>query len=246
MAEENFYLSSFNVVVDSGLASMSGADTTTFTGDATASVTIPQDIIQSLFQFSSDSIDVNNTASTDILYKISYTTNAEPLGLDIDTDASVIVNPIHSGAADNNLTYDFVRYLAVQLFNHHNGVDLFNNETELRNDLNTAFKTEFNTVLINLAGEGVTDSTGSSPAKSVLSQIIDNQPSRLQDITPYYIETDENGHPWYKMPVLENDVVYFTLQVNPAANQEDLTGLVNPINARTYLIKATISAPTNV
>lgn len=241
---ESYYLSPFNVVVDATLATMSGSDTSSFTGDATADVTIAQDVAQLLFQFSSDSVDINNTTSTDILYKISYTTSATPLGLDVDTDALVSVNPIDSGASNNNLTYDFVRHIAQVLFNHYNGVDLFNNETELRTDLNTSFKSEFNTVLLALSNAGVSNASGSSPSKSVLNQIIDNQPSRLQDITNYYIETDGDGHPWYKVPVLEGDIIYFTLQVNPATNQEDLTGLANPVPSRTYLMKATITAPT--
>ena len=235
---QDFYLSQLNVVVDSALATMDGADTSPLSGDATASVTISQSDAQSLLQFSSDSIDVANADATDILYRVIHNTSATPLGLDIDTSAEVIQNEVDSGAANNNLTYDFVRHLAVHLFNTHKGVDLFSNESELRSTLNSNFKTEFNQVLLDLAGQNNTDATGNSPAKSVLGQIIKNAPDRLQDITTYFIESIGEAN-WYKMPILAGDIIYFTLQVDPANNQKDLTG-VSDVPSRKYLIKATI------
>ena len=237
MSGQDFYLSQLDVSVDASSATLSGVNTSAFTGDATAAVDISLNTVMSMFQFKTDSTDVNDTNNVDILYKTVYTTSANPLNIDLDINTGMIANAIDTGASNNHVTYDFVRYLAFKLFNTHLGVDLFSNEEPLRTTLNADFKSAFDTVLVDLAAVGDADNTGLIsliPSKSILDQVIHSVPERLNDITPLAV-----GSNWYKAPLEAGDKLYFRLTVSAAANQHNLTS-VSAIPDRVYLIKATL------
>lgn len=235
MSNQDFYLSQLDVFVDASSALLSGVDTVAFDGSANVSVTIPLENAMNIFQFKTDSTDINNVVVDDIKYKVVYT-GADPtrMQFDLDTSALLINGDIDSGAANRNTTYDFVRHLAKYLFNTHLGVDLFSNEPELRTSLRDDFSTAFDSNMTSLNGDGETDADGNSPAKSILLQVINNQPERLNDITSLSLGSD-----WYKSPLQAGDVLYFRLTVNAAANQNDLTG-VGSIPPRVYLMQATL------
>ena len=213
MSNLDFYLPQLNVVVDASSALLSGVDTVAFDGSANVSVTVPLENAMNIFQFYTDSIDINNVMVDDIQYKVVYT-GADPtrMQFDLDTSALLITGDIHAGAANRNTTYDYVRYLAQHLFNTHLGVDLFSNETELRTTLRDDFSTAFDSNMTAL-----TTDNGVSPAKSILLQVINNQPERLSDIATLSL-----GSNWYKCPLQAGDVLYFRLTVNAAPNQNDL------------------------
>jgi hypothetical protein len=235
MAALNFYLSQLDVSVNSSSATLLGETSQVFFGDATVAVDIPLVNAMNIFQFSSDSTDINNVTANDIKYKVVYTGAGNTnMVFDIDTLSSVIANSIHAGAANNNATYDYVRYLALKLFNTHLGVDLFSNESELRTTLRDNFSTSFNSnmALLNVMSE--TDASGNSPSKTILNQIIYDQPTRLNDISQLAL-----GDNWYKSPFVLGDVLYFRLNVKAAADQNTLTNVVS-IPDRVYLIKATL------
>jgi hypothetical protein len=238
MSGMNFYLAQLSFGVTSTGATLSGVDSSQLTADATAEITVPVSVIQDLFNFTTDSTDIDDVTATDISYRVSYTAAnpVNPLGMDIDTAASVTSGQIHAGADDNNVTYDYVRYLAQQLFNTHFAVDLFDNEATLRSDLLSESKTQLSSKLDALVAEGVTDGSGNSPSKTLLSQIFNSDKQRLSAITNYAI-----GDGWYKMPVLVDDKIYFVLTVSAASGQNNLTGVASIPN-RTYLIKATVVA----
>ena len=233
---ENFYLPQLDVFVDASYALLTGILTQAFDGSANVDVNIPLTHAKNIFQFQTDSVDINNTNAQDIKYKVVYdiTDPSFNIQFNLDTSANVTSNRIHSGASNNNVTYDYVRYLASKLFNTHLGVDLFSNETELREDLRDKFSAAFNTNMISLRDQGVTDADGNSPSKSILLQVISNQPARLSDITSLAIESD-----WYKSPLIAGDILYFRLTINAATNQNTLTS-VPSIGPRVYLIKATL------
>jgi len=224
----DFYLSQLDVLVDASSALLYGVDTVAFDGSANVAVTIPLENAMNIFQFYTDSTDINNLAVDDIQYKVVYTgAGTTRIQFDLDTSALLINGDIHPGAANRNTTYDYVRYLAQRLFNTHLGVDLFSNETELRTTLRDDFSTAFDSNMTAL-----TTANGVSPAKSILLQVINNQPERLSDISTLSLGSD-----WYKSPLQAGDVLYFRLTVNAAANQNDLTG-VGSIPPRVYLMQA--------
>ncbi len=245
MSASSFYLSQLDVLVNSLSATLLGETSVDFSGNATVAVEIPLVNAMNIFQFKTDSIDIDNETANDIKYKVVYDVdeNTERMDFDIDTESLVISGHIHDGAADNNATYDYVRYLALKLFNTHLGVDLFSNEVELRTTLRDNFSTSFNSNMGVLAAIGETNASGNSPSKTILNQIIKDQYVRLNTITQYEL-LDElgNGTGWYKCPFVVGDILYFRLTVQAAANQNNLTSVVESIPDRVYLIKATLSA----
>jgi len=229
---ESFYLSQLDVSIDASSATFDGAVTVAFDASASAEVDVSYSVLRNLFQFSTDASDIDNVVATDILYKVDYTTQAEPLGIDLNTNTELYEGFIQSGATDNHVAWDFVRYLAFKLTNTYLGVDLFSNETELRENLTSTFKTEFNDVLVTLADNQAVDADSNSPSEAILKQIMSNAPSRLDDLTGLIV-----AGTWHQTPINVNDLLYFKLTVTPATGQEDLTDLGTPIPNRTYLIR---------
>jgi hypothetical protein len=241
---ESFYLSQLDVDVTSSSATLSGSTSTSFTGDATVDVNVPLATIKELFQYQSDSIDVTDAVADDIKFRSVYATNVLPLGINIDESAPVVpAGAIDAAASNMNLTYDYVRYLALKLFNTHLGVDLFDNEASLRSNLNASFKTNLDDVLVAVNDDGVTDQSGTAPSRTVFNQLIANKPSRFNDIT-----VDESalvdGKQWYSAPCAIDDIIYFRVTVAAAADQQKLTApsSTTVIADRVYLIRATIVA----
>jgi len=116
---------------------------------AVAVFTVPTYIMQNVFQFRTDSFDINNVAEDDIRYYVDMT--QWPSGFEINpANAALDYNPptVSSGAIaltsyegtpfgyeQMMLKHDFVRYLALQLFGSYDATDIFNNEEELITNL---------------------------------------------------------------------------------------------------------------
>jgi hypothetical protein len=252
MATELFYLGPLNVDALSLMAAVSGSVSVDFSGNATADVDITLDTFKTLFQYQTDSVDINDVVAADVKFRVVYTdASSAPLGMDIDTSAEVVQNAIDGTAGNKNVTYDYTRYLALKLFNTHLGVDLFNNEAGLRSGLNTSFKSGFNTLLLALAARGSTDQSDNtaggthydttSPSRIVFNQLIANQPARFSDISANSSEVVD-GVQWYYMPGVVGDKFFFLINVAAAENQHNLTGVATPIPIRSYLISATLVA----
>lgn len=164
------------------------------------------------------------------------------------TGVSVLENegtpgPIHFfGSPYTNLVaQDYVRYLATKVFNTYRGVDLFANEEDVRTQLQIQFDASFENNLYNLysaSPAGATkDADPINAAQSILGQIVKNDPDRLSDISGNRIESMGGGH-WFRMPLVENDLICFLLTVNADANQMSVVNLGGlSIETRTYLIK---------
>lgn len=233
----DFYLSQLDFGVTASSATISGETSQAFSGDAIVDVNVYLSVVRNMFNFQTDSTDITDASDSDIKYRVVYTPADPILPFDIEPDSNTTVTSstaIDSGAANNAITYDYVRYLALKLFNTHLGVDLFDNETELRTHFNSEFKSQLNTKLVALDAEGVLDATGNSASETILSQIMHIDKSRLTNLSQYAISDN-----WYKMPVRVNDKLYFLLTVTAATNQNTLTG-VDAIPNRTYLMRLTI------
>ena len=147
------------------------------------------------------------------------------------------------------LKHDYIRYLSSKLFNTPHGVDLFNNETQLINDitdqgLNTVWR-DISSILWtakNAPGGYYTnaDNLKTNICRELLMQISQKTPERLKDLSSYYDGT------LYQVPVLVGDSITFKFTMNPAANQEKLTGLSSIIPARSYAIKLIIVWTTDL
>jgi hypothetical protein len=273
-----FSLQALNVEVDALKATLSGVTELDFDCDVVAGFDVPVSIMQDLFNFQSDAIDIDNIVTTDIKYKASYT---EPTVLDSEgvpvtvladgwllstectgTDSvpgsenAIFFNAATAGATKRMVPHEHQRYLAWKLFRTWLGTDLFDNEEEQIEYLDREARRELNDKLVALAAAGVKNANEvdlgaefgnfNHPSYVILQQIINDQPARLADLTPYFISGDTNGDengnspPWFKMPLLVDDELQFKLTIAADADQVDIIGLTpspaNAIDVRTYRI----------
>jgi len=115
---------------------------------AVAVFTVPTYIMQNVFQFRTDSFDIDNVAENDVRYYVDM--GQWPNGFELNpANAALDYNPptVSSGAIALTsyegtsfsekmmVKHDFVRYLALQLFGSYDATDIFNNEEELVSNL---------------------------------------------------------------------------------------------------------------
>lgn len=240
-AAQTFYLSDLDITADASLALMAGYDTTTFTGDATAELNVPLEVLRLLFQYHTDASDVDNVVSTDTLYKVVHTTTSVPISSNFIVNTLVTANNQDANAVAQDLARDYVRYLAHELFNTVMGVDLFDNEEELRANLNARSRESLNAKLLELAAYGPLSATNNStnPSMKLLKQIIKNDADRFSDAGISFINVSGTAEEqWYKMPLVAGDVICFLLHVNSAVDQKLIVNsAVSDPALHTYLIK---------
>lgn len=239
--------------------------------DASATAIIFVDIedMKSVFQFQTDSSDVNNLAEADIKY---YTDTASwpainPVNamMNISTLSQGAISLINSSGQleDNKLmvAHDFTRYLAQCLFGTHFGVDLFNNETELLQNLrlicddsaegHTWYDVVSKVTAVSKSGEHtglegeagskyMTNATDDSTnlCRVLFDQMIGADVARFRDIS-LGIDLPQ------PLPFAVDDAISFKLTIAPMEGQELLTG-VDPIGARSYEIRFVIKASADV
>ena len=245
---QTFYLSDLDITADASLALMAGTQAAAFGGDAIAELDVPLAVLRALFQYHTDASDVDDVVSTDTLYKVVHSTTSVPISSNFIINTIVTANNQDSNDVAQDLARDYVRYLAYKLFNTVQGVDLFDNEEELRTNLNARSRESLNARLLELADKGDldADTTVDNPSMKLLKQIIKNDPDRFSRIAngqsayPWTIasgnEADENA--WYEMPLIAGDVICFLLHVNADSNQKSIVNdaVANPAQW-TYLIK---------
>jgi hypothetical protein len=243
-----FYLSDLDIIADASQALMAGIDTTVFTADATAEFDVPLTFLRQLFQYHSDASDVDNVDADDTLYKVSYATSSTQITSNFITNTIVTSNKQDANAPLQDLARDYVRYLAYKLFNTPQGVDLFDNETELRTNLNLECRNKMHAKLLDLADHGILDAASSNPnpALKLLKQIIKQAPGRLSGgdpantADPWHIVsgTVAGENAWYEMPLVVGDSICFKLKVvaDPGQNSIIAIAVSNPADW-TYLIK---------
>jgi hypothetical protein len=260
----NFVLTHFN----SGI-------TLTVAGDMTRETTIPIDAsacavlhvtlvsMQNTFKFETDASNVNDISGSDLKFYVHAASFPELQPSNAKLDDAVSLNPIATSdangsyaSADMMLKHDYIRYLALHLFNTPNGVDLFNNVDALKSNIelkcgsSTAGNTWYdvsaalfnvdvsgsNVGLVGTAGskymlDDPTDPTNANLCRELLMQMIDS------DNTRFSTTVDIVGQ--QSLPFVSGDSISFLLTVNPTTGQGNLTSVADP-PAYTYEIKIMI------
>lgn len=221
--------------------------------------------MQSCFQYQTDSNDITDVSSTDIRYYVNPaswpTLNPANGMMDDAQSASPIAVANSSGSLAPNkmlVAHDFVRYLALKLFNTPYGVDLFNNEVDLLKgirricDESSAGHTWYDIVSkINAVGTSGTnanivgtngskymtnaDASTSNLGRELLQQLLGSVPERFSSIN-----ATDSAQP---LPFQADDSISFKLTIAPADGQEDLTG-VAAFSARSYEIRLIMVSTT--
>lgn len=235
---------------------------------ATSVFYISQNDIQQVFQIHTDSADMTDASTNDLLFltfmdRWPTTTVLNPVNGMMDQYASSNAL-LQVGIADKMLVkHDFIRYLASELFNTAQGADLFNNESALITGLNAlgeyAYQTDISSGLWKYATTSRTPTNGTSfvidpitglkaatahnTEKDNLGFLITNQllmtyPERFNNI-----HVDGNG--LFPAPILAGDTFLFATRIDPAPRQNELTG-VPPFGGRTYQIKLIVDDGSHI
>lgn len=251
---------------------------------AVAVIEVGLDMMRSVFQFQTDATDVNNLAESDIKYFVDTEAweglaDVQPANAMLDhAESSTPISTADPNgallAADKMfVAHDFVRYLALRLFNTPYGVDLFQNEDELMTDLRTKCSAladggivwknivdKLTAVNKQNAPDGENDSgkymTNPAPdadpadaqnniCRVLMLQMLNTQIARFQDITLANANQTGSVGVLQGLPFVEGDSISFKLTINPAADQELATG-VEAFSGRSYEIRLRIAAsPSN-
>jgi len=230
---------------------------------ATAVFYIALSDVSNVFQFQTDA-SINDVSSNDIKYfvDVSYwptNVNAANAMMDVSGHSTGAV-----ATSDINGTYprstmlvsdDYIRYLALRLFNTHHGVDLFNNVDAMQANIVSICQSNSRDFINGRLNQidmsaGTLSMSGVSPAlyltnanitvanmsRGLMLQIEASQPQRFSSIA---------GSGRQKVPLLVNDSLNFKVTLNAAAGQYALTN-VAAIPNRSYKVKMIIvDTPTN-
>lgn len=227
--------------------------------DAAAVLHVDVDAMKNVFKFQTDSADVLDTDASDLKYYVHMDSWPTLNPANAKMDSAAIAT---AGIADNKLmvAHDFTRYLADALFGTHQGVDLFNNEVALLQNLRlvcgsgavgrtwadivsklTAVSTTSDSasMVTDAAGNYTTNAFNSADN---LCRVLHRQIASVaaERFTPLANSAEPQS-----LPFAVDDAISFSVTINPAANQHELTG-VAPIAARTYKIKLVMKAAANI
>lgn len=230
----------------------------TMDASATAVFNVKTETMRNVFRFQTDASDVDQVADgTDTLYYVKMD----------QWPATAILNPAHAmmdhsdsenaiATADSNGTYvdnrmlvkhDFVRYLALKLFNTYQGVDLFSNEDEMKEDLAAKGATAWASISGDLhtadsSSPMTNDDDTNNFSRQLLEQIINNDRDRL--ISDASAGTIDASNAIQAVPLVDGDSISFKVTLKAATGQHNLTG-VSAIGDRSYKIKLILGSGTN-
>ena len=230
-----------------------------------AQIRVKESVFQDLFNYWSDSNNMNESRVENLYYRVNYTDTACPLTPDfvvgaIVTSTSPNMNP--DNLLTNYLPQDYLRHLSKQMFNSTRGVDLFDNEQSVLESVDIRCKLAFRATLNSLSGiirDGdnyvidnplaPTQLTGSSmagtnPAQKIMKQLLKRDPARFTDLTAFQIGTSN----WFKVPILKGDSVYFPITIGSPLHQQQLviSSSSTEIVSRTYLLRCVVVADNEI
>ena len=251
----NFTLSGLDQTITMATSGLLDASSVSLeTTDATAVFYVKLSDMTDIFKYQTDSYDMNENNESDVKYYVFN--RAWPAALKINP-AHAMMNKVESngmlgtvGLFEENkmlVKHDFLRYLALKLFNTIHGVDLFNNESDLlenatywgedvRNNIRnilTGISTTSSDETMSYDASGnkyLTNATTSNTnlCRELVRQLTAGASSRFGNIT------DANTP--QSIPLIEDDTINFKIIFNPAPSQDMLTG-VDPIPSRSYMVK---------
>ena len=258
----NFVLEQFNstlTLTKEGVLSTENIELPTFDAEAVFNVNTAD--MRAVFQYQTDAFDIDDVDATDLKYYTFLDQWPANLRLNVanaimdDTNSSNAYGIAQSDIPSSKflLKHDFQRHMALHLFGTIQGVDLFANEMQLSENMcflggDVEASGVYGSVHTSLAAVASVD--GTSPGltaddagllymsnatkdntnivRHLMLQIKANKPERFAEIQ------DISGP--QPVPLETGDIINFTLTVDAASGQEELTG-VAAIPTRTYLIR---------
>lgn len=262
----NFTLSGLNQTFTLGVSGeLAAAAPAALDVSASAVYNIKLSDMLNVFKFQSDSFDVNDTDASDIKYYVFDASNAWPTNLVLNpANADMSNNPIFATGGDivlnkNKVKHDFVRYLALKLFNTAYGVDLFSNEDALLTDIvskgataHAAIKTALAAVNTTAAGLADTDVNGLKYATNALTGETNFSRELLRQVAyaaPARFSATSDISGVQSVPLQVDDTINFKVSISADAAQHHLTNVAGPFDIRVYQVRLVLKgdeAATNV
>jgi len=238
---------------------------------AVATYHVKRSVLRSVFKFFSDSADVDNVDASDIRYYVFMNNWPHDASLN-PAHASMTTSPMLATAGEvlankNLVKHDFVRYLAYKLFNTVYGVDLFNNELELLNDISSKGRTKGGDIITLLKNVSTSSTTGSqinatdtdssnnrfslnsntantNICRELMRQIASAAAPRFRYGVSDASGVDLSGNPYREVPFENGDSLNFKVTITPATNQHNLTSQ-SAFEGRVYKIRLLVSDNAN-
>lgn len=268
MSSHDFVLSALSTsvtmntqaVMDDGLVS------TILDSSAVAVFNINLDDVKNVFKFSSTTYDISdNLPSGEMHYFVhadEWPTDVIINPSDSMMDKAGSVNPILTVplATEMLVKHDFIRYLALKLFNTAMGTDLFSNESALLGDLNAKGLVAWTDISENLWQYATTNTTSAEidnmgilidPSSNELctTDHFSGNTNLCRELYQQLIYTSSgrsrfqnvvlDGNNQAPIPFIAGDSISFLYTVHPAAGQNTVTG-VSAFGGRSYRIKLQI------
>ncbi len=219
--------------------------------DCAASINVDYATVYSIFQFHSDSVDITNAAEDDLKFTVVSDDSVGFGAMDTNVADAVVADAsgIFGNATNKSVSFDFVRYLAQELFGTHYGVDLFTNEDELVANIQllcgktTSQHVWGNIIAVakaaNTAGAQESSELDSNICCRLFNQVIKTAPGRFDQLAAVPAGSGD-----YYVPLLAGDSITFILSISPASGQESITGGATAIAARLYGITLNLVTST--
>jgi len=222
--------------------------------------------MKNTFKYQTDSLNMNDISASDLKYYVydeSFPVlNPANAQLDDALSSGAIASAGSNGIAFASnvmrVKDDFIRYVALHLFNTHYGVDLFSNVDDLLNSVTTvcgsgsAGNTWFDVAaalqtvsVVNGTHSGIlTDASG----VKFMTETVKTSDNLCRELMMQLFHYDSNRFSEIassdliqSLPFIEGDSISFRLKINPTEDQHTLTG-VAPFDGHTYRIKIVIDS----
>lgn len=255
----NFVLTALNTDVSLSTSATIPNYSPSITSDATITLTTPvsQNLLQSVFYFRTD--DPITLDASFVYYYVNSNSNWPNLSTEINPKNGLVTS--NGYVSNDNVSKDFIRDLARQLFGTYLGADLFTNEDEVVLDINS--KCDFVASSIKGTFEQIDISGGSNSSmfddasgnkyfkddtsvtnlsREMFNILMTSAPTRFVDISGNFnYNTVQDG--FYKMPIIAGDTITFKLTINAADGQLDAvpTG-PTVMDPRTYTVILNVGA----
>lgn len=210
--------------------------------DATVVLYVPLADLEETFKFKVDASDVNDLDAQDTEYIVQPASFPKiNVAHAMADDATYSAGQIATGYAANRMLmkHDYMRHVALELFNTHHGLDLVSNEVAVSKNFSAKgtalYNTDISQALYVASGSGAgnlqNDASGNTNiSRELLRHIMETAPERLETVR------DGSGSQIHSIPFEVDDTLNFHVTVGAAPGQNALTGRTAAISTRTYRV----------
>lgn len=248
----NFIIDNFETNISLDVSGTMLGEPDSFDASSNAIIEVDLALVKQAFQFQSDASEVLNLAPTDVKFYLSETpfwnSGFKYNVADADEQMGGTVGPIATGYPSNKnmVCHDFIRFLSLRLFNTYNGVDLFDNEKDLLDDIRLKSVDVWTKMESELAkyndfdGTHIDLKTDSAGKKYSTNEVIDSIVRKLYE----QMISTLSGRERFKnmitgdrqdLPFQADDTIQIKIIINPESNQHLLTN-VGALEPRSYKI----------